>query len=215
MEIEVELRPLNTTGGHQVWKASHVLLARLKEGLLDPRLLQNALEMGSGTGWLGLAICAAFPTARVKCTDQKCEEAQSLLARNVAVNFAHHQGRCRADVLDFFDPLPAEVEPWSVVLGADLVYTRDIAKAFPRVVSELLRSQDGLVMVYAHTFRRYDFVDNLMLEQFAALGLCVREMVGRDELVDVAPVPESGEQFEDFELFPEQVLKVLHISLLT
>ena len=117
--------------------------------------------------------------------------------------------------LDFFDEesvgnTMAKNESLTLVVGADLVYTREIAIALPRVFKQLLESVP--FAIYAHTFGRYDFLDNIFLEHLEQNGLKVKEMCGEDDsLREVEQVTEGAEEMEEFDLFPQQKVRILKI----
>ena len=212
--IDVELRPLKTTGGNKVWPASERLLAHLLR-LGGPK--KRLLELGAGTGWLGLSLAAAQDPHEVTMTEQRAEEAQSLLKDNLEKNRPLIGSRCQTAILDFFDPDPLMHLPrddgFDMIIGADLVYTREIVVAFCQTVAKALR-QYRCCMLYAHTFRRFDHLDNLMIECMETN--CVQMVKVCPETgteTAVVPVDESGESFEDFELFPEQRIEVLKLTL--
>lgn len=215
-EAVVELRTLGTTGGNKVWPAARVLLGHLLRAETD-ETLGRVLEVGSGTGWLGLSLALNRATCHVLLTEQALEEAQSLLRDNLEQNGALHT-QCQVDVLDFFheaDCIRAVCDRhrWTLVIGSDLVYTAEIAEAFPRTVAIILSHQPGLEMMYCHTFRRYDHLDNLLLANFSKHQLRVEEVLDNGQRVPVMPVDESGgANFDDFDLFPEQRIAILNIS---
>ena len=212
--VHVELRPLKTTGGNKVWPASRRLFAHLmRRGGAEKRVL----ELGAGTGWLGLSL-AAEGSFEVALTEQRAEEAQSLLRDNVEKNRPLVGSRCCTAIVDFFDTDPLMHLPrddsFDLIIGADLVYTREIVVAFCRTVGKVLRHYH-CCMLYAHTFRRFDHLDNLMIEEMEANGVqMARVCPETGEEAAVVPVDESGESFEDFELFPEQRIEVLKLKLM-
>ncbi|KAJ9103941.1 hypothetical protein QFC21_002404 [Naganishia friedmannii] len=99
----------------------------------DPNYLKNktVLELGSGTGLVGLAVGLLEPSAKVYITDQKV--LLDLMQRNVDSNFYQHIGleandgtsACPVQVaeLDWGGELPSGIphEP-DLILAADCVY---------------------------------------------------------------------------------------------
>lgn len=89
LDAEVESTPLSTTGGH-TWEAARRLAAYLSAaagqlGLQQPGL--RVLELGSGTGWLGVNVARNMPAAElVVLTEQP--DGLAHLRRNVALNAA-------------------------------------------------------------------------------------------------------------------------------
>ena len=211
-EVDVELRTLSTTGGHKIWDASRRLLQYLAEvGIIasKPGREDRLLELGAGTGFLGLSLAKLFPV-HVLITDQKLEAAQALLAANVERNQAIHRGRCTWAALDFFVPSTWSPGPFDLIIGADMVYTEDICIAFVATVAALLHNSSHR-MLYAHTFRRFDHRDTLMLQLLAESNVGVIDVATGDTPV---AVEQSGQCFEDFDLFPEQEIRILSLQLL-
>lgn len=89
LDAEVESTPLSTTGGH-TWEAARRLAAYLSAaadqlGLHQPGL--RVLELGSGTGWLGVNVARNTPAAElVVLTEQP--DGLAHLRSNVALNAA-------------------------------------------------------------------------------------------------------------------------------
>jgi hypothetical protein len=120
-DVQVELRSLGTTGGHKIWNASKVMLEFLKKKKFT---LSNALELGSGTGWLGLSVVKQFDDCMVTFSEQEAAEAQSLLNHNIFELNKPLAARCRVEVLDFFDEKSISEmahKQWTLLFGADLV----------------------------------------------------------------------------------------------
>lgn len=160
---DVELRSLSTTGGHQVWPAATHLLEYLSSHQSDAHCF---VELGAGTGFLGLSLAMRRRGIHVVLSEQDLEEAQALLRDNLVKN---HVKNAVVKVGDFFDltRLPVIGQTDVLIIGSDLVYTREIAVAFPKFVCALIKANPGSSMLYCHTFRRYDFVDSLLLKQIA------------------------------------------------
>ncbi len=210
---KIELRTLNTTGGHQVWPAAKRLLDSF-DGIVqrDKNFFTCVLELGAGTGFLGLSLALRRTDVRVVLSEQSLEEAQALLRDNLAIN----PGLTNVSVVvgDFFDPqhLPVVNEADLLVIGSDLVYTREIAAAFPVFLAHVLRANAGSFMLYCHTFRRFDFVDDLLLANLKKEDLSVVELCSDGSECEVVAVNfESGTCFEEFDLFPEQQMRILKI----
>jgi len=144
--------------GLKTWAASYLLANRLH--LLKPVLpnlaqppQESILELGSGTGLVGLAAAAVLG-AGVVLTD--LPEIQDNLARNVAMNQAAvspYGGSVRAAVLDWADPHgssdvleadrsnPAQRDPpcrgtFPLILAADSLYSPE----HPRLLVQTIRA---------------------------------------------------------------------------
>merc|ERR1719321_260795 len=108
--IEVESGALDHT---RVWEAARALLDYLDQG---PARTGRVLELGSGTGWLGLHLAQRWPGAEVVLSDRA--DVLPQLEANVARNASRAAVQRGDYALDFDD-----VAPWDLVVGSDLVYT--------------------------------------------------------------------------------------------
>lgn len=139
-KASITLREPSLTGdnlGHKTWAASYMLakrLAILRESLpifSDPRRTQSpsvrVLELGAGTGLVGLAAAAAF-AAQVDLTDRPeiCEN----LAYNCQNNKSgiyEYSGSTSVFPLDWSDLPPDESlstdDKYDVILAADPLYS--------------------------------------------------------------------------------------------
>ncbi len=211
LEAKVDLRTLNTTGGHKVWPAAFRLLEHLS---LHPPPSNFFVELGAGTGWLGLSLALRRSNdVHILLTEQAHEEAQQLLHHNLALN--EGLKNVQVAVADFFDlehvPAPNVPDTSVVIIGSDLVYTREIASAFASFVAAVLRKNAPTYMLYCHTFRRYDFIDSLLLKRLGEEGLKVVEICRDQSEKPVEVIDCETGEFEDFDLFPEQVIRLLKI----
>ncbi|KAJ9120126.1 hypothetical protein QFC22_003024 [Naganishia vaughanmartiniae] len=118
----------------------------------DVNYLKNrtVLELGSGTGLVGLAVGLLEPSAKVYITDQKV--LLDLMQRNVDLNFHQHVGpetngessACPVQVaeLDWGGELPSGIpqEP-DLILAADCVYFEADARFFKMLAKHFSSSQ--------------------------------------------------------------------------
>ena len=86
-DAQVESTPLSTTGGH-TWAAArrladYLAAAAPQLGLHRPGL--RLLELGAGTGWLGVTVARNLPDAALVCLTEQ-EGGLAHLASNVALN---------------------------------------------------------------------------------------------------------------------------------
>ncbi|THH04703.1 hypothetical protein EW146_g10113 [Bondarzewia mesenterica] len=129
IHIKLAVDPTPGCGG-VTWPAGEVLARYLARR--GPRALagKNVLELGSGTGLVGLV--AALLGARVCITDQA--PLIPLIHRNVALNRLS-PSLCIPAELNWGDPLPASLpRPLHLILAADCVY---FEPAFPLLVHTL------------------------------------------------------------------------------
>jgi hypothetical protein len=107
-----------------------------------------------------------------------------------------------------------------IIIGSDLIYLVEGARALPRTLAALLlrRRGGGGVAFYSHTRHRFDALDVELEEQCAACGL---EMVELDQETG-RPVGEEGEEARRrapsspppfSALFPEQRVAIYRITL--
>lgn len=150
-------------------------------GLLQPGV--RILELGAGTGWLGLSLATAFPDlGRLLLTETPIHlDALDHLQRTVKLN-VDLPGADKVEVaaLDWADVDASAVceETWDLILGSDLVYSRATASLMPKVVSQLLLSQErrtgtSPTAVYCQSLHRWGFAgyDIPFLEGCSAAGL--------------------------------------------
>ena len=213
-----------TTGGH-VWDAARHLL-RFLEG--RPELLastRSVLELGAGTGWLGMTLARNVPTLQRVCLTEMLDGgAFAWLQHNVAQNAALPLGAVETlpcDWLWFGESAPDECSGdaapvaharaallssrFDMVLGSDLVYDEVGMRALVQVFGALAESRDVKIF-YAHTRYRFEMLDRDMLEALDARGLeCVQVDPAVEERPD-SPPPMS-------ELFPEMFVVVYEIRL--
>ncbi len=101
---------------------------------------------------------------------------------------------------------------YDLIIGSDLIYNEIGARYLPRTVKKLLLKCQKNYFLYAHTFHRYDLLDEMFLEECTKLGLLVKEI----KLV-AGESPEFQDVSEAFleEVFPSKRIAILHISLNT
>ncbi|OLQ06593.1 Protein-lysine methyltransferase METTL21B [Symbiodinium microadriaticum] len=184
-----EVKLLESTGDRcstLVWGAAVELMSFLRAhgreyGLLQPGV--RILELGAGTGWLGLSLATAFPDlGRLLLTETPIHlDALDHLQRTVKLN-VDLPGADKVEVaaLDWADVDASAVceETWDLILGSDLVYSRATASLMPKVVSQLLLSQErrtgtSPTAVYCQSLHRWGFAgyDIPFLEGCSAAGL--------------------------------------------
>lgn len=125
LSLSVDARP---GCGGIAWPAGEVLASYIArrgsalEGL-------NVLELGSGTGLVGLV--AGYLGARVCITDQA--SLVPIMERNILLN--RLQSNVTAAELDWSRPLPGYLQRPDIILAADCIY---LEAAFPLLVSTLV-----------------------------------------------------------------------------
>ena len=126
--------------GGVCWGAARALCALFAA---DPARVDLAgkrvLELGAGTGAVGLWIALAYPTARVTLTD--LAEALPLLRTNRGLNDLADRVRVRE--LAFGDSIS---EPFDVIIGSDLLYSVRCEVAWRPLAATLASAPGGVVM---------------------------------------------------------------------
>lgn len=105
--------------------ASPSLLAKLHD---SPNLPARVLELGSGTGLLGMAYCTLLSTTRATVVLSDCLEAQSLLRHNLQSNRERIPSSINVEcqALDWREgKAVSNEEKYDLILGSDLLYNTD------------------------------------------------------------------------------------------
>jgi lysine methyltransferase len=151
--------------GTKTWVSSYLLSRRLHSlleatpTLVSPtaadqreRSLQRVLELGAGTGLVGLSFAALRPSASVHLTD--LPEIVPNLAYNVTLNaelLSNAQATVTTGVLDWSvpsDPLPVKNEKYDIILSADPLYSSEHPKWLAETIDcWLSRKLDSRVIV--------------------------------------------------------------------
>lgn len=162
------------------------------------------LELGAGTGALGLWIATKWPTATVLLTD--LPETMHLLRTNIKVN--HLEGRCVAAELTFGDTIPSFLATLQQegVLGLEggihAIVASDCQFSFCaeflwQPFTTTLASAEPLTQIWISLQERYGTRGERLAPFLNALGdLAQRKVVSSESLV------QSNGEFNDFvELF--------------
>lgn len=216
----IESSPIISTTGGFTWPAARRLAAFLEQTrLLEPSSGSQirVLELGSGTGWLGITLALNAPNALLVLTEQEEGGGIDHLRHNVNLNTAKVGDRVTVLPCDWrdysrtIDPpvgrLAPDGQPWDYIIGSDLIYVESGAIDFPRVLAATA-TQGHTTILYCHTKHRFDYLDLRLQEELAMNGM---KMVERDEgqVVDRPPSPPPLT-----ELFPDQRIAVYDISWL-
>lgn len=121
---------------------------------------KQILELGSGTGCLGLALHQL--EANVVLTDQP--SLLSLLERNSARNQNEKMHtRARVAELNWGKPTDLSSSKWDVIVGSDITYHPE---SIPELIETLLRFMSDSTLAYIGHTHRYASRTTYFLEQF-------------------------------------------------
>ncbi|KAI8320419.1 hypothetical protein GQ54DRAFT_241617, partial [Martensiomyces pterosporus] len=133
--------------GSTIWDAALVLAKYIehqaKLGNLD-LAGKTVVELGSGTGLVGIAVSRIHPKARVVLSDK--QELLPLLNRNIELNNA--QGNTSAVPIDWRssdDALPARPD---VILVSDGIWAKDLHKPLADTLARLATKDTRVLLAY-------------------------------------------------------------------
>ncbi|KAJ2485909.1 Protein-lysine N-methyltransferase efm6 [Coemansia sp. RSA 2050] len=161
IEYELELSRANTplvrllqdasgaTGcgvGSTVWDAGLVLAKYLDRqtslGNLDLSG-KTVLELGSGTGIVGIALGRLHPQCQVILTDKK--ELVPLLSRNIELNSA--MSNTRAQCLDWTSPTALDAVP-DLIVVSDGIWDKGLHQPLAETLARLAGSETRVLLAY-------------------------------------------------------------------
>ena len=158
-----------------VWTAAKGLMDYLRRQQQQPKTI---LELGAGTGWLGITIGRNLSSIRhMVLTDSNHTGAVQWTRRNVAA--ALQQGlpgmeRIETVALDWNDNDCQQVtslHEFDWILGSDLIYSEDRVRPLAKTIAILLAKQPQARFLYGHTQGRMSEVDLLWEQELKAHGL--------------------------------------------
>ncbi len=185
--------------GLKTWASSYLLAKRLpalRSSLPSLSSQSNILELGSGTGLVGLAAAAIFK-AHVVLTD--LPEIVPNLRNNIEANATHlatFGGSAQAEVLDWSNPSAFESDsssaplpnsfPW--ILAADPIYSSDHPRLLGQTIEyHLSRHKDARFIVELPLREPYAAERKDLMQRLSALGLVILdegEEVGYDDWME-------------------------------
>jgi len=133
----------------RVWSAACEMLEFFRCTVAYRRSLW-ALEIGAGTGWLGLALARRLPW-QLRLSDM--ELALPRLHANADINAQARLGSVEVVLGDWADPDGMMDDDLDLVFGSDLVYNSATVALLPNVFKVALTS--GAEVLYAHTLHRW------------------------------------------------------------
>jgi len=129
--------------GGLAWPAGQILASYLVQKGPEHIKDKNILELGSGTGLVGLAV-GALGTANVWITDQA--PLLSIMERNVSLN--NLQGRVAVAEFNWGSPIPEGIPRPDVILAADCVYFEPAFPLLVQTLSDLSDSTTDILFCY-------------------------------------------------------------------
>ncbi|KAF5320714.1 hypothetical protein D9619_001039 [Psilocybe cf. subviscida] len=133
--------------GGLAWPAGQILASYLVQKGPEYLANKNIIELGSGTGLVGLAI-GAFPSSHTWITDQA--PLLPIMEKNVAIN--NRTDTVHVAELNWGSPVPPEIPRPDIILAADCVY---FEPAFPLLVQTLAELADeSTVILFCYKKRR-------------------------------------------------------------
>ena len=178
--------------GLKTWASSYLLAKRLRTLQDGMSLLDSGariLELGAGTGLVGLAAAAVFHT-RVVLTD--LPEIVPNLQRNAATNsdvVSAHGGMVEVSILDWSKPedfgLVSAPFSFPVILAADPIYSSNHPQLLVRAIDRhLSRTQDAQAVIELPLREAFSDERNDLRTRMYGIGLKVLsegEEVGYDD----------------------------------
>ncbi|CAJ1430194.1 unnamed protein product [Effrenium voratum] len=177
---------MDTTGG-STWDAAHRLCDFLEAqwGQLMADEAPRAVELGAGTGWLGMTLARNVATAGCVClTEQASGGAMEWLEQNLSANVAAGLPLepVQLQELDWSrwaagEPVQLPQPPegsWDLLIGSDLIYSQAGVQLLPRVLRSFAEAFPQLTMLYCHTLHRFDDFDLEFCREIRQQGLQYR-----------------------------------------
>lgn len=208
-----------TTGG-EIWPAARALAAFLR-GAGSGHIARGArcLELGAGTGWLGMAIASSSSDVGEVVLSEYDAGLEWL-----SLNVAHNRDRFRCPMScvecdwQWFgeggavSARAAQLvgQRWDLVLGSDLVYNDAGVAGLPRCLAALAHAGCPCVL-YAHTLHRFDNCDVEFFQGLHENGLVYRELPPEAPSVSTRGAGRSSPP-PFAELFPEQRQAIFRIA---
>lgn len=176
--IEIHQDWANTGVAGVVWDAAIVLATFLQtvsnkgaDGLNEIGLDgdsfkgKRVLELGAGTGLVGIVSCFLGANVVITDTSDALEFTKKNVLRNINTNPKSDSGSCKVEVLHWGRDLEEwKDEPWDLILGADIVYVKEtFAELFNTLVflTEAKRDASILLSCRIRYQRDIDFLELL------------------------------------------------------
>ncbi|CAE8592908.1 unnamed protein product, partial [Polarella glacialis] len=246
-EVATGEQAMTTTGG-RTWDAARKLCNFLEQewpticSSYDCAASAHILELGAGTGWLGMTVASNLvpdgEPGSVCLTEQSGGGAMDWLEQNLAENRAAGLALSAVGLqeLDWTlwedcpdnpsSPSPGRSLPctpggtssWNLLLGSDLVYNEAGVRLLPKVLKDFAARCPDLLILYAHTLHRFDMFDLDFCESLLREGLEYRAVAAENAATveaagrDADPLADEHAGFME-EMFPDQRVVIFQIRL--
>lgn len=177
---DLEERMALRTTHRRVWRGAQILLSFLRASVNQLGMDGDGihiLELGSGSGWLGLNLAAALPNAHVTLSEQPLAlpALQAHVDRLRAVD-PRVCARVQAVALNWEDVTlsSAMTTHWNFIIGSELTYSHAALSALTGAIAAL--AGPATRTLYVHIPGRKASVDAALHEEFAAAGLRLRAL---------------------------------------
>ncbi|OCK82463.1 hypothetical protein K432DRAFT_349001 [Lepidopterella palustris CBS 459.81] len=143
---------LNRTTALQTTSPTLLLLESTLSRATDAKL--RILELGAGTGIVGISLAQTIPDAEILLTDLPA--ARALIQKNISVMSPAMNSSAAFCVLDWEDEsLPRAVgeRVWDIVLVADCTYNPDSSPALVRTLAALVKRSPKVIVIVAMKVR--------------------------------------------------------------
>ena len=126
--------------GSITWEGSEILLRHLLQIYKSTATTLNFLELGSGTGFVGLALLACLPLCTVTLTEKDNPPELQLLSENLAKNTGILQRGTVAPLSwgEEEHDVNTTATPYDVIVASDVLYSSACVEPLFKTISQLL-----------------------------------------------------------------------------
>eukprot|EP00977_Amphora_coffeiformis_P024527 scaffold16119_cov162-Amphora_coffeaeformis.AAC.4 len=156
-----------------VWHSAKGLLQYLLPGNNDSVIQGKILEIGAGTGWLGITVAQRVGEAchEMLLTDRTEFWLQANLEEARKQGIPCLQVSCHAMDWSNVTQIKSIAEKkWDFIMGSDLIYSEDGLQLLAQTLAIFATSGAGKIL-YAHTLGRMPELDGLWEKELQANGL--------------------------------------------
>ena len=165
--------PSCAVGGF-VWPGTSVAARGLQDEVQTGKLElrgKHVVELGAGTGVLGIALAARGADCVLTDGDMSCLD---IMRRNVAVNASivgDAGGSVHVEQLVWGSPSPIDCVNVDILLAVDVIYTAKAAHSFLDTISSFFEVHTGELCLYLSHRPRDTMADRVFFGGIKSLGL--------------------------------------------